>query len=102
MDDDIAAQDENEKAPEKSKKLGLGISVGRLIRDAEGRVIGFSSPESDAEHDASSTSRGEPSSEAMNARLVKGKETPWGAPMAEDRPVAPVVAKTPVVQGELS
>jgi hypothetical protein len=29
------------------------------------------------------------------------QETPWGAPMPEDRPVVPVVAKTPVVLGEL-
>lgn len=92
-------QDEEEQEAEKEGKgKTLGISVGRLIRDAEGRVIGFETPDADSEDD--DASRGDPSNEAMNGK-GREQETPWGAPMPEDRPVVPVVAKTPVVLGEL-
>lgn len=55
---------------------------GRILRDADGKVIGVEIPEDD-----------EPNKEAV--------ETPWGAPMpGEDREPAPVCAKTRVARGK--
>lgn len=77
-------------------KSTLPKGKGRLIRDAAGRVIGVDLPEDDE-------------SDAMNNIHVGnpdvGKEdedTPWGAPMTEDRPVVPVPGKTSVVRGGFS
>lgn len=72
-------------AQSSSSSSSIPKGKGRLIRDADGNVIGVDLPD-----DAVATGA-EPSREA---------DTPWGAPMAEDRTVAPVAAKTSVVQGQ--
>lgn len=109
-DGDNVEDNEEEEDVNATAKAPVGISSGRLIRDAEGRVIGFETPEDDAAAGSSNSVSGpsntKGSSSASGRKRKSGavdeETTPWGARMPDDRSVAPVTAKTPVVQGEFS
>lgn len=123
MNIDVSSHKEDENAEDNNEveetrvttSAPVGISSGRLIRDAAGKVIGFETPDDDAAAGSSisipgpsntkvssSDSGKKRKASAVSEELEKDETTPWGAPMAEDRVVAPVTAKTAVVQGEFS
>lgn len=91
-DEPIASASQSQPQPlSSSTKSALPKGKGRLIRDAEGKVIGVDLPSDDE------GMSGEASSEAMNG---PDEDTPWGTPMKGDRPVIPVLAKTSVARSE--
>lgn len=89
---DSTTQPTPQLAAAASTKPSLPKGKGRLIRDSTGVVIGVDLPEDDESDAMNSNDR--------TVRREKDEDTPWGAPMTEDRPIVPVTAKTSVVRGQ--